>query len=194
MICLKILFQIFRNRALYLIVFVDELSSALLYDAYIADELSVLTDRHMDRSDLLAVELLKLLNDRTERNIIVVHLCYIEHTRQISLFAEFPCFLCSDLNAVLTGNEDDCCIRNADCLLYFTDKIKVTGCIENIYFYFIPFNRNDRAADRELSFDLFLIIVTDGISVSYITHAVRNATEVCHSFCKGCFARTAVTK
>lgn len=81
MIFLKVFFQIFRNIARLLACFVDISSAGLLHNIHIADKLAILTDREMQRCDLLAVKLSKLLYYLTIADIVHVHICYKNHTR-----------------------------------------------------------------------------------------------------------------
>ena len=148
----------------------------------------------MDRSDFLAVHLLKILHDRAVGSIVIVHIGDKEHARKISLLTEFPCLLGTDCDAVLTGDNDDSGICNTCSLLYFADKVEISGCIENIDLDFIPLYRDNTRADREFSFDFFLIVVADGISVCHGTHTACNPAKVSHRFCKCRLTRSAMAK
>ncbi len=191
---LKILLKVFRNRALDLLLLVHELASALLDDGDIADELAVLTDRHVDRGDLLAVHFLQLLDDASEADIVIVHLGHEEHARDISLLAELPCLLGADLDAVLAGDDDDRRIRDADSLLDLADEIEVAGRVKDVDLAFIPLYRYDRAADGEFSLLLFRVVVADGIAVGNLSHSGSKACQISHGFREGCFACAPMTK
>ncbi len=148
------------------------MSSGLLYDVDIADELAVLTDRHVERRDLLSEELLQLLDNLAIAHVVVVHLRDKNHSRQVVLLAEFPGLLRSDLYAVLTRDNDDCRIGDADSLFHFTDEIKISRCIEDIDLVLVPLNRDHRCGDRKLPSDLFLVIIAERIAVSDRAHSV----------------------
>lgn len=53
----------------------------------------------MQRSDPLAIQLGQIFYYLTVVDIIHIHLCYEEHTRQSVFFTQFPCFLGSYLYA-----------------------------------------------------------------------------------------------
>ena len=43
--------------------------------------------------------------------------------------ADVPGFLRTDLNSVLAGYHDNCCICGTDCFFHFTDKVKISRSI-----------------------------------------------------------------
>ena len=109
------------------------------------------------RSNLLAIPSRQILYYLTETGIIYIHFCHIYHSREIILVAQFPRFLGSYLDARLAGHHNNCCIRGADSLLYFTDKVKISRRIKDIDLCFLPLNRDQACADRKTTF-LFLFI------------------------------------
>ena len=194
MIGFKVLFQIIRNRAFFLFALSHIFPAGFLYDVDIADKLAVFTDRHMQRSDLLAVELLKLFNDLTIADIVIVHAGHEEHAREISLFAEFPCLFCTNLYAALAGNHDNSSIRNADSFFHFTDEVKETRCVEKIDLGLLPLNGNYGSRDGEFSLDLFFIVIAYRVAVCYRSHTSRNTGQISHSLCQSRLSGAAMTK
>ena len=60
---------------------IDMRGLSVLHNIHITDKLAILTDREMQRCDLLAVKLGKLLYYLTIADIVHVHICYKNHTR-----------------------------------------------------------------------------------------------------------------
>ena len=89
-----------------MLILADELESFLSNDICKSCEFSADMDRKSQRGDFCAVEILKIFNERAIGYITVVHVRYEEAAREIILLAEFPCLLCTDLNAVLAGDND----------------------------------------------------------------------------------------
>ena len=102
MILLKVLIQIRRNLTLFLLSLVDIFSSGLLHNVNISHELAILTDREMQRGNLLAIKLGKLIYYLTVTYIVHVHIGNENHSRKFILLAEIPCLLGTNLYPCLT--------------------------------------------------------------------------------------------
>ena len=113
------------------------------------------------RRDLLAVFRRQIFHYLTEAGIIHIHLCHIDHPWKIIFIAQLPCLLGSDLYARLSGYNDNCRVRRADRLFYFSYKIKISGSIEDIDLCFLPLDRDQACADRKPAFLLLFIKITD---------------------------------
>ena len=111
------------------------------------------------RGNLLAVAGSQILDYLAETCVIYIHLCYIYHSGQIVLIAEFPRLLRSYLHAGLSGYHYDGRIRRADRFFYLTDKIKISRGIKNIDLRLFPLDRNQACADRKSTFLLLFIKV-----------------------------------
>ena len=136
----------------------------------------------MKRSDSLAVQLCQLFHDLTIADIIHVHICNKDHSRKLIFLAEIPCFLCSDLNTGFTGNYNDCCICCTYCFFYFTYEIEISGSIQHIDLYLIPWYRNQCGRNGKMSLNLFFVVVTDRIAVSNFAHSLCNAGQISQCF------------
>ena len=96
----------------------------------------------MQRGNSLAIHFLQLLHDLTVADIIYIHVRYKKDARETVALAEIPCLLRSYLHACLAGDHNYRGICCSGCFLCLSDKIKETGCIQNIYFVFPPLNGN----------------------------------------------------
>jgi len=146
-VLVHVFFAVIRDRAFFLAALGDVLAAGFLDDVDIAGEFSVLTDRHMKRCNPLPVQFAELLDDFTVGNFIIVHSGHENHARKFSFFAEIPCFLGSDLDAVLAGYADDGGIGNTGCLFHFSYKIEVPRCIQDVDLILRPFDRNERSCN-----------------------------------------------
>ena len=142
----------------------------------------------MDRRNLLSVKLCQILYYLTEACIVHVHVCDKEHAGQFILFAQLPCFLCSDFHAVLSGYDDDRSVRCRCRFLCLSNKIKVARCIQHINLNIAPFDRYCCRADRKLSLYLFFIKIADRISFCYISQSAGNSSKISHSLCQTGFS------
>ena len=177
----QIVFQISRHVALDALAGAGELAGSLLRDVDVTDQLVALTDRDIERNDLLAIALGQLFNDLVVVDVLSVHLVDDDHARQTIFLAQLPGLLSTDFDAGLAGNDDDRGIRDGDCLFDFTDEIKETGGVQEVDLDVLPLDRNDRGVDGEFTADLFFIVITDGVAVSHFADAARNTCNIGHS-------------
>ena len=96
---LQILLGVIRNIELIYGTLVIPALCLLLDNIYVTNELLILTDRKVERCDMLSVQLLQRLNYFTEAGLVVVHFRNKEHTREFTLLTEIPCTLCSYLDS-----------------------------------------------------------------------------------------------
>ncbi len=166
----------------------------LLNDVDISRKLSAFADRHVERRDFLAIDSGQIFNRLTVGNTVNIHICYKKHSRKMILLAQFPGFLRTCLYTGFSGNDDDGPVGNTQCLFHFAYEIKITGCVQNIDLVIIPFNRNQRSSDRNLSLLLFLCEVTDCSSVFDFPHSRSQTAQISHSLCQSCLACAAVSE
>ena len=183
MVFLQIFIQVFRNITWFLARFVNIFTTCLFDNVYVTDKFAVFTDREMKRCDFFAIKFGQFFYYFSIADVIHIHVCYEEHTRKFIFFTEVPCLLSTYLYTGFTGNNDDCCICCADSLFYFTHKIKISRCVKYIDFYFIPWYRNQSSRNRKMSFDLFFIKITNGISILYSAKAVSHSCQISHCLC-----------
>ena len=117
------------------------------------------------RRDLLSVSRCQVLDHLAETCIVYVHLCHIYHSRKVIFIAEFPCLLCSHLHAGFSGDHDDRSVRRAHCFFHFSDKIKITRCIQYIDLRFLPLDGDQARADRKSAFLLLFIKIAHRIGL-----------------------------
>ena len=121
---------------------VHPLERLLLNDIDIADKLAVFTDRHIEGSNLLAIQSRQILNHLAIGNLIDVHIRYKEHSRKMILLADLPRLFGSCLDSGLCADHDDGTVGHRNRFFYFSDKIKVSGGIQNVQLIVIPLNRD----------------------------------------------------
>ena len=97
--------------------------------------------------DHLTVSLVQIFNHLAETCIVHIHLCHVDHTRQIILIAQFPCLLGSDFHAGLAGNYDDSRIRRTDRFFYLSHEIEVSRSIKDIDLRLLPLDGYQSRAD-----------------------------------------------
>ncbi len=188
-IFLGILRNLCRNGLLVL-----PLEGLLLNDIHVACKLSVLTDGHVERSNLLAVQGGQILYNVTIRNLIDIHICYKEHARQMIFLTDFPCLLGSGLNAGLGADNDDRTVCNRNGLFHLTDKIKISGSIQNVELVIIPLNRNHRGVNRNLTLLFLLGKIADSRTILDLPQSGRQTAEICHCLNKSSLAAAAMSQ
>ncbi len=114
----------------------------LLDNVDVAGQLAVFTDRHVERSDLLAVESGQILDYLAVGHLIDVHVGNKEHARQMVFLTDVPGLLGAGLDAGLGAYHDDGAVCNGDGLFYLADEIKVSGGIEHIQLIVVPLDRD----------------------------------------------------
>ena len=131
------------------------------------DELDLLARLYGNdyRADGAAEFVLELFKHAVKVRVVVIVLIDEEYLRYAYFAGIIPCKLGADLNAGLGVNKDNSAARNAESLLYFAYKVKVSGGIENIYLATLPDDGRYRRRYRKASLDLFGVKVANGISV-----------------------------
>ena len=170
------------------------LVALLLDDADTACGLVAFMNGKVERNDLGTVELCQSFNGTAIVCVIEIHIRDIDHSGQIVFFTEIPCALSTDFHAGLAGDNDDCSIRYADRLFHFTDKIEISGCVQNVDLAVLPFYRNQRCLDGETSLLLFLCEIGDGVSVFDLAHSVCNTCQMAHGLCQSCLTCSTVSE
>ena len=129
-----------------------------------------------------------------EVSVFIIHLVNEEHTRQVHFFTVFPCFFCTYFNAGFCRYHDHTCISYVHSQFYFSCKVKVTGCIQEVDFCILPFNRDHGCIDRNLTADFFCFIVRHCVTVFNFTKAFccTGIVQRCFSVC--CFTGTTVAQ
>ena len=166
---------------------VYEAASLHLRDVDEADELLVFADRQVQRSDLLAEAALQLDQQILVARLVIVHVGDEDDAGQVVLFAQFPCLDGSGLDAGLTVHHDDGCVRRADCLFHFADKVKVSGGVKKVdldrsVLRVSIFNRDHRCADGESALLLLFIKIADRVAGSDRAHLADGSGDKRHGF------------
>ena len=125
----KVRLTVIRNLTVLSGADAGETASCHLHDIYVTYKLLILTDRLIERRNLLAVQIRQRLHYFTERSIVHIHIRYKEHARQLVFLTELPCLLRPDFHACLTGYDDDRRIRRCHCLFHLAYEIKKSGRI-----------------------------------------------------------------
>ena len=183
-----------RLFALGLFLLVDILVRLLGDNIHISDELLVLTNRQIQRSDLCSVELCQGIHDIDGRRVLNIHSADVEDPGKMILLAQIPRLLCSDFHAALSVDHDDGGVGSRGRFLGLADKIKISWSIENIDLHIAADHRRDRGADRELSVLLLFIIITERIPVGDIPEPARNPAQIGHRLQKARLTRAAVAQ
>ena len=132
------------------------------------------------RCDHLSIPVSQILHYLTEAGIVHIHFRDIDHTRQIVLVTQFPCFFRSHFHAGFPGYDDDSCIRHADRFFYLSDKVKISRSIQDVDLCLLPLDRYQCSADRKFTFLLLFIKIADRISVRNFSHTIRGSGHVGH--------------
>ena len=93
--------------------------------------------------------------------VFLVDLGDVEHTRHCVLLTVSPSLFGADARTGLAGCDDQRGLRNAQCALHFTFKIKETRGIEQIDLAAVPLYRRYSRGNGKLALDLFGIKVTN---------------------------------
>ena len=122
------------------------------------------------RRNLLTISDSQIFHNLAETCVVHIHLCHIDHTRQVVLVTKLPRFFCTNLYTGFSGNHDNCRICCTHCFFYFADKIKISRCIQNIDLCLFPLDRDQARADRESALLLFFIKITGRIGLGNLSH------------------------
>ena len=126
-----ILYRI-RNITLGVLTALGKLSAAHLYYVNESDELFILKERCMERSNLRSEVFSKLLYYICKVCIRIIHSCYKETSGELLLLTHLPSLDSTDFNACLCINYDDCCACSIKCFFNFSDKVEITGTVKEI--------------------------------------------------------------
>ena len=144
-----------------------------------ADGVAVaLKDRDNDRRYRYAELLLQLVQRSIVIRVFLVDLGDVEHTRHCVLLTVSPCLFGADARAGLAGCDDQRGLRNAQCALHFTFKIKETRGIEQIDLAAVPLYRRYSRGNGKLALDLFGIKVTNRVAVRDLANAVGYTGDI----------------
>ena len=126
--------------------------------------------------------------------VAVVFIClgHVNCARHITILQILPCLFSADRQTALCTADNNTCVSNTESFHYFTGKVEVTRSVQNIDFAALKFNRRHRQRDRNLSLDLFGIIITNSATVCYAPKTIGTSGQIQHTFHQGSFAGTAV--
>ena len=144
--------------------------------------------------NLLSIQFLQIFDYLTIAGIINIHIRNKDHTRKFVFLTHFPRTLCSGLNARLSGNHNNRSVCYRYCLFYFSHKVKISRCIQNIYLNIAPRNRDYRCMDGKLPLVFFLVIITYRVAVCDGSHSIGQSCQICHCFCQRCLATSPVAQ
>ena len=129
--------------------------------------------------------------------MVIIHVCNKYDSREFIFFTQIPCFFCTNFNSCLTVYNDDRRISRADSLFHLAYEIEIAWSIEKVDLDLslsaFVLDRNHRCGDRELSLDLFFVIVTDRITISNFSHSLCNAGQISQCLGYRRFTGAAVT-
>ena len=137
----KIFIQIFRNRTFFFLAFFQPFSSCFLYYVDISCKFLILTDREVDRCDLLSELFRQIFGDLSETCIVKIHICDKNHAWETVFLTQSPCLQSTNFYAVLSVYNNHGCICCRCCFFCFSYKIKITRCIQNVHLYIAPGDR-----------------------------------------------------
>ena len=183
----------FRNRNLLAFV---ALHVVRLADNTVdnADGLAVaLENRDNDRNNVCAERLLQLVQRCIIIGIFFVNFRNIKRTRLALVCQTLPRLFRANARSGLARNDNQTGFTHAQCALYFAFKIKEARRIQHIDLAAAVFYRRHCGGNRELSADLLRVIVTNGISVRDLSHAVCRLGHIQHAFDQGSLAFSAVS-
>ena len=152
----------------------------------------------MERCNLSAELFFQSQQQFTVACMIVIHIRYKNNTRQLILFTKFPCLICTNLYACLAVHYDNRGVCNANCFFYFTNKIEITRRIQQVNLdrtvFTLILQRNQSCGNGELSLNLFLIIIADGVSIGDLSHSADSSCNQCHRLCECRLTRASVAE
>ena len=144
-----------------------------------ADGIAVaLKNRDNDRRYRYAELLLQLVQRVIVIRVFLVDLGDVEHTRHCVLLTVSPSLFGADARTGLAGCDDQRGLRNAQCALHFTFKIKETRGIEQIDLAAVPLYRRYSRGNGKLALDLFGIKVTNRVAVRDLANAVGYTGDI----------------
>ena len=158
-----------------------------------ADDLVAFDHGNQDRTDGNAERFAQLRVNALEASFTVIELVDVERTRNACILSLLPGKLRTDFDTGLTVNDDHGSVRNAHRLVNFTDKVKVTGSIEQVDLDAVPHNGSNGGRYGKSALDFFVIIVADGVAVGRIAQTVGCLCQIQHCLSERGFAGRRVT-
>ena len=148
--------------------------------------------RNGQRADIFTESLVKRIQYPSESCFIVVKFIDEERMGQTCRRNGIPCQLGSDLDARLSVHYNDRAVGNAQRLHNLTRKIQISGRVNDIDLDILPHHRRNGGRNRDLSGNLFRIIITDRISRGYGSESVRFSRQIEHCLREGSLSASAM--
>ena len=126
--------------------------------------------------------------------MILVDLGDIDKAGHIPLLAVFPRLLQAHGHAVLGGADDDGGVGGPEGLHHFAGKVECARSIQHVDAAALIVDRRHSGGQRDLTLDLFGIIITNGIAVRDSAHTVDGAGHKQQALCQRSLTAAAVTQ
>ena len=178
----QVILGILRDRAGLALSDIRKAAAFHLAHIDIAHKFLILTDRHIERSNLLSIQIRQILHHLAEGRMVHVHLGHEDHSRQLVLIAELPGLLGAYLHACLSGYDDDRRVRRGHSLLRLAYKVEIARGVQKVDLAALPDDRNHRCGNGEFSLNLFLIIIADRVPVSHLADTGSQPGHIRHRF------------
>ena len=126
--------------------------------------------------------------------MILVYLGDVDEPGHIPLLAVGPGLLEAHSNAVLGGEHQDGRVRGPQRLHNGAGEVEAARSIQNVDLGVVVLHGDDGSGNRNITADLLGIVVTDGIAVGVLAHAVDGAGHIQKAFCQSGFAAAAMAQ
>ena len=171
------------------------LIGALIQDVHEAGDFLVFVQRrHHNGSDLVAEALTERIKGGVIVAVILVDLGDIDKAGHIPLFAILPRLLNAHGHTVLSGGHDDGGVGGPEGLHHFAGKIECARSIQHVDAAALIVDRRHSGGQRDLTLDLFGIIITNGIAVRDSAHTIDGAGHKQQALCQRSLTAAAVTQ
>ena len=145
--------------------------------------LTVLNIRNHDWADGRAKGGFEFFKYLVEIRVVSVELADKEHGCFCGILCHLVGFFGADIHAGFTGNGDQNAFSGAHALSQLTGIVEQSGSIDEIDLDGAPCKRSDGSRNRDLTFYLFRVIVTDSVSFRNFPQSIA-----CTCFKEQCFS------
>ena len=158
------------------------------------DLLVLVPDGHHHGSDLVAEALTQGLEGGVVVGILLVGLGDVDKAGHVPLLAVLPRLLQAHGDTVLGGADDDGRVGHGQSLHHLAGKVKAARGVQHVDLTALVFQGGHGGGDGNLTLGLLGVVVTDGVAVHGLAHAVDGAGHIEQALCQSGLSASAVTQ
>ena len=187
-------FLILRNLDLHALAALHLIGALVQHIDNAGNLLVLVPDGNHHRRDILAEALPEGVKGGVVVAVVLVGLGNVDEAGHIPLLAVFPCLLHAHGHAVLGGADNDSGVSGPEGLHDLAGKVERARRIQHIDAAALIIDGGHSRGQRNLTLDLFGIIITNGIAVRDSAHTVDGAGHKQQALCQRSLTAAAVTQ